>query len=70
MNHMIAYKKTVALIFSALPFIFIGDLLMIGVMVTSMGIYFWNLSTILFGLYDLTIAAVLAKNIVESEKSS
>lgn len=64
---MKTHKHIAALVASTLPLVFIGDILIFGIMVTCMGIYFQNLSTIGFGIYDLVLAALLAKANVDNE---
>jgi hypothetical protein len=51
-----------ALVILALPLFFAGDLLMIGTMVTAMGVYFESPSTIFFGIYDLTLGFIFVRN--------
>ena len=62
---MFSSNKLAALYVSGLPVVFAGDLLMIGVMVLGMGIYFENASTIFFGLYDITLGAIFVKNTIK-----
>jgi len=49
----------------ALPLFFAGDLLMIGTMVTAMGAYFENASTIFFGVYDLTLGFFFVRETIK-----
>jgi len=62
---MFSAHKLAGIYVSSLPVVFAGDLLMIGVMVLGMGIYFENASTIFFGLYDITLGAIFVKNTIK-----
>ena len=62
---MFLLPKLVGWLIPALPVIFAGDLLMIGTMVTGMGIYFENANTIGFGIYDIILGFVFVNNTIK-----
>lgn len=64
------HKHFAALVVSAASLVFISDILMFAVMTLAMGFYFGNLSVIGFGVYDLVLAALLAKSHVDNENSA
>lgn len=58
-------QKLAALYIAGLPFLFSGDLLVVGAMIFCMGVYFDNAATIFFGLYDMTLGAVFVRNTIK-----
>lgn len=63
-------KQWAAVISAVTPIVFISDILMFAVMTLAMGFYFQNLSVIGFGIYDLVLAALLAKANVDNGKNT
>jgi hypothetical protein len=58
-------QKLTSLYVATLPFLFSGDLLVIGAMIFCMGVYFDNAATIFFGVYDMTLGAVFVRNTIK-----
>lgn len=59
--------KLAGWIIPILPAIFAGDLLMIGTMVTGMGMYFESTNTIAFGIYDIILGFYFVNNTIKQK---